>query len=48
ATTANDGDSVEYVGQLMLKETDKVYADFRSCGLTDHLYVALNGYKIRR
>jgi len=48
ATVANIDDSVEYVGQLMLKETDKIYADFLAAGETDNLYVSLNGYKIRR
>ena len=48
ATLAQEGDTVEYVGQLMLKETDKVYTDFLGVGATDNLYVSMNGYKIRR
>jgi len=48
ATVANADDSVEYVGQLMCKETDKVYADFLAVVATDHLYVSMNGYRIRR
>lgn len=48
ATVANADDSVEYVGQLMCKETDKVYVDFLAVGATDQLYVSMNGYKIRR
>lgn len=48
ATVAAKGDTVEYVGQLMLKETDKVYADFLAVDATDDLYVSMNGYKIRR
>jgi len=48
ATVANIDDSVEYVGQLMCKETDKIYADFLAVGATDHLYVSMNGYRIRR
>ena len=48
ATVANAGDSVEYIGQLMCKETDKIYADFLAVVATDHLYVSLNGYKIKR
>ena len=48
ATVANAGDSVEYVGQLMCKETDKIYADFLAVGATDQLYVVMNGYRIRR
>lgn len=48
ATTANIGDSVEYVGQLMLKETDIVFVEFWGVELADILKVSLNGYKIRR
>ncbi len=48
STVANAGDSVEYVGQLFLKETDKVFAEFRSVGANDKLQVFMNGYKIRR
>lgn len=48
ATVANAGDSVEYVGQLMCKETDIIYAEFRAVGASDSLYVVMNGYKIRR
>ncbi|HUX62100.1 MAG TPA: hypothetical protein VMV32_12370 [Ignavibacteriaceae bacterium] len=48
ATVANADDSVEYVGQLMCKETDKIYADFLAVGATDGLYVSMNGYRIRR
>ena len=48
ATIANADDSVEYVGQLMCKESDKIYADFLAVGATDHLYVSMNGYRIRR
>jgi len=48
STVANAGDSVEYVGQLMCKETDVIYAEFRGVGETDDLYVVMNGYKIRR
>jgi len=48
ATVANAGDSVEYVGQLMLKETDKVYVEFWAVGATDTIRANMNGYKIRR
>jgi len=48
ATIANAADSVEYVGQLMCKETDKIYADFLAVGATDQLYLVMNGYRIRR
>lgn len=48
ATVAGADDSVEYVGQLMCKETDIIYVDFLAVGETDKLYVSMNGYKIRR
>lgn len=47
ATIANAGDSVEYVGQLFAKETDKVFAEFRSIGANDTLQVFMNGHKVR-
>jgi len=47
ATVANAGDSVEYVGQLMCKETDVIFAEFRSVGANDVLRVFVNGYKIK-
>jgi len=48
ATVANAGDSVEFSGQLMLKETDKVYVEFRGAGASDVIRANMNGYKIRR
>lgn len=48
ATVANTGDSVEYIGQLMLKEGDQIFAEFRSIGATDNIHLFVNGYKIRR
>lgn len=48
STVANAGDSVEYVGQLMCKETDKIFAEFRSIGANDEIHLYVNGYKIRR
>jgi len=48
ATIANADDSVEYVGQLMCKETDKIYVDFLAVGATDSLHISMNGYRIRR
>jgi len=48
ATVANIGDSVEYVGQLMCKETDRIFAEFRSIGASDEIHLYVNGYKIRR
>jgi len=48
ATVANAGDSIEYIGQLMLKETDKVFVEFWAVGATDTIRANMNGYKIRR
>ena len=48
STVANAGDSVEYVGQLMCKETDKIFAELRSVGASDAIHMYVNGYKIRR
>jgi len=48
ATVGNIGDSVEYVGQLMCKETDKIFAEFRSIGASDEIHLYVNGYKIRK
>ena len=48
ATVAQTGDSVEYVGQLMCKESDKIYVEFRSFDVTATLYASMNGYRIRR
>lgn len=48
ATVANAGDSVLYVGQLMAKEGDRVFAEFRSIGAGDDIHLFVNGYKIRR
>ena len=48
STVANAGDSVEYVGQLMCKETDKIFAEFRSIGENDEIHLFVNGYKVRR
>ncbi len=47
-TVANIGDSIDYVGQLMCKETDKIFAEFRSIGASDEIHLFVNGYKIRR
>lgn len=48
ATVSNAEDSVEYIGQLMLKEGDKVYATFEGATAADTAQVFLNGYRIRR
>ena len=48
ATVGNAEDSVEYVGQLMLKEGDKVFADFESATVGDTATIFMIGYKIRR
>lgn len=48
STIANAGDSDEYVGQIMCKEGDQIFCEFRSIGATDHIHLFVNGYKIRR
>jgi len=42
------GESVSFVGQLMCKETDKIFAELRSIGASDEIHLYVNGYKIRR
>ena len=48
ATVSAAGDSVEYIGQLMCKETDKIFAEFRSAGASDDINLFVNGYKVKR
>ena len=48
STQTNIGDPVTYIGQLMCKETDKIFAEFRSIGASDDIHLYVNGYKIRR
>jgi len=48
ATIGNAEDSVEFVGQIFLKETDRIFVDFQSAVSADTIRVYLNGYKIRR
>jgi len=48
ATVGNAEDSVEYVGQLMCKETDKIFATFESATASDTIHIFVNGYKIKR
>lgn len=47
-TVAAVRDSISYVGQLMCKETDRIFAEFRSIGADDEIHLFCNGYKIRR
>lgn len=47
-TPANNEDSVDYVGQLILRESDKVRARFEGATEGDTIYLFANGYKIRR
>lgn len=42
------GESVTFIGQLMCKETDKIFAELRSIGASDEIHLYVNGYKIRR
>lgn len=48
ATNTVIGESVGFVGQLMCKETDKIFAELRSIGASDEIHMYVNGYKIRR
>lgn len=48
STAGNAEDSVEYVGQLMAKETDKIFALFENATAADTAYLFINGYKIKR
>jgi hypothetical protein len=47
-TPANNNDSVEYVGQVILREHDKVRACFKGATEGDTAEVFINGYQIRR
>ena len=47
-TVAAAENSVDYVGQLILMEGDKIRARFEGAGADDTIYVFANGYKIRR
>ena len=42
------GEPVSFVGQLMAKETDKIFAEFRSIGANDEIHMYVNGYKIKK
>ena len=46
AVTANE--SSEWVGEIMLKETDTIRATFATPVNTDTVQLVVNGYKIRR
>lgn len=48
ATVGNAEDSVEYIGQIFLKEGDKIFAIFEGATAADTAQVVINGYKIRR
>ena len=48
ATNTVAGESVTFIGQLMCKETDKIFAELRSIGASDEIHLYVNGYKIRR
>jgi len=47
-TVANAEDSVDYVGQILLMDGDKIRARFEGATATDTIYLFANGYKIRR
>lgn len=47
-TPANNNDSVEYVGQVILREGDRVRAQFKGATAADTIHLYANGYKIRK
>lgn len=47
-TPANNEDSVDYVGQILLMEGDKIRGRFEGATEGDTIYLFANGYKIRR
>lgn len=47
-TVALAENSVDYVGQVILREGDKIRARFENATTTDTIYLFANGYKIRR
>ena len=47
-TPANNNDSVDYVGQVILREGDIIRAQFKGATAGDTIYLYVNGYKIRR
>ncbi|GAH96491.1 unnamed protein product, partial [marine sediment metagenome] len=47
-TVAAAENSVDYVGQVLLMEGDKIRARFENATTTDTIYLFANGYKIRR
>jgi len=47
-TVAAAENSVDYLGQILLMEGDKIRARFEGATTTDTIYLFANGYKIRR
>jgi len=47
-TVGNAEDTVSFVGQVFLKETDQVFVIFENAASGDTIRVFMNGYKIRR
>lgn len=48
ATVTNAEDSVEYVGQIFLKEGDKIFGKFENAAQASTVHVFVNGYKVRK
>lgn len=48
ATISNAKDSVDYIGQLICKDTDKIFAEVRGATAGDTFVLNINGYKIKR
>ena len=47
-TPANAEDSIEYIGQLIVREGAKIYADFEGCTAADAIYMNINGYRVKK
>jgi len=46
-TVANAEDSVDYVGQLLVRENQRVFADFEGATANDTANLYINGYRVR-
>ena len=47
-TPAANNDSVEYIGQVILREGDRIRAQFWGATAADTIHLYANGYKIRK
>lgn len=47
-TPSNNDDSVDWTGQLVLRETDVIRARFKGATAANTIYLYANGYKVKR